>query len=82
MTENELAELTDEALLAQAKEMKSSSITTAFFIGFLVGIILYSVFNNSWGLVTLIPLFLIYKLVNNPKKNDALKAELIRRGLD
>ncbi|MFT6880566.1 MAG: cadmium resistance protein CadD (predicted permease) [Arcticibacterium sp.] len=48
--------------------MKSISIINAFLIGFLVGIIIYSVAKNTWGLLTLIPLFFIYKMVNNPKK--------------
>ncbi|MFT4735523.1 MAG: cadmium resistance protein CadD (predicted permease) [Arcticibacterium sp.] len=52
--------------------MKSISIINAFLIGFLVGIIIYTVAKNTWGLLTLIPLFFIYKMVNNPeeKKNN------------
>lgn len=43
--------------------MKNSKTIDAVIIGFLVGIIAWSVFKNSWGLVTLIPLFLIYRLI-------------------
>lgn len=46
---------------------KSVRITNAFIIGFMVGIVIYSVLANTVGLVTLIPLFIIYKLVNKPK---------------
>lgn len=40
-----------------------SPTATAFFIGFLIGIVVYSVAVNSWGVLTLIPLYLAYKLV-------------------
>lgn len=41
-------------------------ITTAFFIGFMVGIIIYSVSKNTLGFLTLIPLYIIYRLVSGP----------------
>lgn len=40
-----------------------SPTMTALFIGFLVGILVYSAAKNTWGLVTLIPLFLLYRLL-------------------
>ncbi|GAA4808808.1 hypothetical protein GCM10011365_16910 [Marinicella pacifica] len=49
------------------KNPSPSPIVNAFMIGFLVGIIIYSVAVNSWGFLTLIPLFLIYKLMQKPK---------------
>lgn len=53
---------------AENKEMNlSPKVIDAFFIGFLVGIIIYSVANNSWGLVTLIPLWLIYRMLKKSK---------------
>ena len=64
MTQKELSELTDQELLDEAKKMKSTSITNAAFIGFLIGIVIYSIVKNSWGIVTLIPLFFAYKLIN------------------
>jgi hypothetical protein len=47
--------------------MRSFSITHAFFIGFLIGIIVFSIAKSSWGMLALIPLYLIYRLVNDPK---------------
>jgi hypothetical protein len=47
---------------------KSIRVMNAFIIGFMVGIVIYSVLANTVGLVTLIPLFIIYRLVNKPKK--------------
>ncbi len=67
MTNKDLTECTDEELLAEAKKMKSFSITNALFIGFLVGVVFYSIVKNSWGMLTLIPLYFIYKMVNDPK---------------
>ncbi len=72
MKQKELSELTDQELLIEAKKMKSNSIINAFFIGFLIGIIIYSIVANSWGFFTLIPLFLAYKLIKNSKKDKVL----------
>ncbi len=83
MTNKELKDLTDQELLAEAKRMQSFSITNAFFIGFLIGIIVFSIVKSSWGFLTLIPLYLIYKMVNDPrnKRSEELKALLRERNL-
>ena len=73
MTDKERSELTDEELLQEAKRMKSNSIINAFIIGFIIAVVIYSVVKNAVGLLTLIPLFFIYKLVNNSKDDKALK---------
>ncbi|MFN7260522.1 MAG: FUSC family protein [Cyclobacteriaceae bacterium] len=75
MANKELAELTDQELLEEAKKMKSFSFTNALFIGFLAGVIIYSVAKSSWGMLTLIPLYLIYKLVNDPKNKRSKDLE-------
>lgn len=76
MTNKDLSELTDEELLDEAKKMKSFSIlSNALFIGFLVGIILYSIVKNSWGMLTLIPLYFIYKMINDPKNKRSKDLE-------
>lgn len=67
MENKNLSELTDQELLEEARKMRSFSITNALFIGFLLGIIVYSIAKNSWGMLTLIPLYLVYKLINDPK---------------
>lgn len=81
MNQKELSQLTDKELLEVAKNSKPSPIIDAFFIGFLVGIIIFSVAANSWGFVTLIPLFLIYIFLKKPKQYEALKKELEKRKL-
>jgi uncharacterized membrane protein YbjE (DUF340 family) len=81
MKQKELSELTDQELLDEAKKMKSTSITNAVLIGFMIGIIIYSVVKSSLGFFTLIPLYFIYKIINGSKNHDALKALLKERGL-
>lgn len=67
MTNKALSTLSDQELLDEAKKMKAFSITNALFIGFLIGVIFYSVVKSSWGMLTLIPLYFIYRMVNDPK---------------
>lgn len=81
MTQEELSKLTDQELLEEAKKMKSLSITNAVLIGFMIGIIIYSIVKNSVGLFTLIPLFFAYKMLNNAKNHDNLKKILKERNL-
>lgn len=81
MTQEELSKLTDEELLVEAKKMKSSSMYNALLIGAFIGIIIYSVAKNTAGFFTLIPLFIVYKLLNGSKKHDALKEVLKERNL-
>ncbi|MEM1411258.1 MAG: hypothetical protein AAGH19_02790 [Pseudomonadota bacterium] len=45
------------------KAVHLSPFATAFFIGFLIGIVIFSVSVNSWGWFTLIPLYMAYKLI-------------------
>ena len=83
MNHKEISELTDQELLDEAKEMKSFSFTNALIIGFLMGVVFYSVVKNTWGIFTLIPLFFVYKLINDPKNKryKALEKLLKERNL-
>ncbi len=81
MTKKELSELTDEELLDKAKKIKSTSITNAVLVGFMIGIVMYSIVKNSIGFLTLIPLFIAYKLINSSKNTKDLKAVLKERDL-
>lgn len=76
-----MSELTNEELLESAKNNKPSPIIDAFFIGFLVGIVIYSLAANTWGFLTLIPLFIIYLLLKKPKQYEALMKEIKNRNL-
>lgn len=68
MDNKETRDLTDETLLTEMKDNKPSPLIDAFFIGFLVGIILFSLFASTWGLLTLIPLVLAYRLLKKPRR--------------
>ncbi|MAL16413.1 MAG: FUSC family protein [Balneola sp.] len=81
MNQKELSQLSDSELLEAAQSNKPSPLVDAFFIGFLVGIIIFSVGSNAWGFLTLIPLFLIYVFLKKPKKYETLKKELKARNL-
>jgi hypothetical protein len=83
MEQKEYTKMTDQELLDEAKKMKSFSITNALLIGFLAGVIVFSFVKNSWGMLTLIPLFFIYKMVNDPKnkKSKELKSILKERNI-
>ena len=64
MKQKDLTELTDQELLEESKKPKSNTATNALLIGFLIGILLYSILVNSIGFFSLIPLFFIFKLIN------------------
>ena len=81
MTQEELSKLTDQELLDEAKKMKSTSITNAVLIGFIVGIIIYSIVKSNFGFFTLILLFFVYKIFNDSKNYNALKKILKERDL-
>jgi type IV secretory pathway VirB3-like protein len=78
MIQKKLAELTDEELLDEAKKIKSTNITNAVLIGFLMGIVFYSIVKNSWGFVTLIPLYFVYKLFNKSNHNKKELENVLR----
>jgi riboflavin transporter FmnP len=53
-----------------AKPIKSSPLINALVIGFLLGIIIYSVVNNALGFLSIIPLYLIFKLWGKQDANS------------
>ncbi|MBP6455936.1 MAG: hypothetical protein KA275_04325 [Chitinophagaceae bacterium] len=75
----EYSQFTDQELLKEAKKMKSFSITNALLIGILVGVLFFSIVKNSWGMLSLIPLYFIYKMVNDPKNKKVIALEKIMK---
>lgn len=51
----------------QTEKNKSNAIINASLIGFMIGVIAWSIAKSTVGLFTLIPLYIIYRLVNQPK---------------
>ena len=82
MEQKELSELSDQELLEEARKMKSASILHAALIGVMIGIIIYSVLKNTWGFLTLIPLYFIYRMTKKSERNEALKKLLKERNLN
>jgi uncharacterized membrane protein len=80
-TMQELSQLTDQELLAEAKKMKKASIMSALLIGIMIGVVIWSVAQNTVGLFTLIPLYFIWKVVNGSNNNKELEEVLKERGL-
>lgn len=74
MVEKALSEFTDKELLEESKKVKSSFILNAFFIGFLVGIVIFSVVKSTIGFFTIIPLYLAYRALSNSKDKEHQKA--------
>jgi hypothetical protein len=81
MNQKELSKLTDKELLEVAKNNKPSPLLDAFFIGFLVGILIFGIVANTMGFLSLIPLFLIYGFLKKPRQHEALKKELAKRNI-
>lgn len=81
MKETDFTKLSDDELKLESKKLRSRSVLNAFIIGFMIGIIIWSILKSTLGLLTLIPLFFIYKLANSSKNDKALKAVLKERKL-
>ena len=71
MHNTELPELTQEQLLAEAKKKKWNPIYRALAIGFLTGIIVYSVAHKNFGLGVFLPAFLLFLMLRGQKKSTA-----------
>jgi len=63
-------ELTPQQLSDKAKKTKSTAFINALLIGIMFGIVIWSVAHNNVDFFTLIPLYFIYKLLNNSKNNS------------
>ena len=81
MKQKKQSELSDQQSLDKEKEIKSNSTINAVLIGVMIGIVIWSVAKNNLGFFTLLPLFFVYKFINNPKKDEALKEEWKERNM-
>ncbi|RAV98434.1 FUSC family protein [Pseudochryseolinea flava] len=79
MKQRSLSELTDQELLQEVKKRKSTSIVNALLVGFLIGVIVYSVIKNTWGFLTLIPIFFAYWLINKSKRDEQELENLLKQ---
>ena len=75
MEQIDYSRMTDQELLVEVKKMKIFSLNNALLIGFSVGIVFFSIGKSSWGLLTLIPLFFTYKMINDTRNKRAKELE-------
>jgi uncharacterized protein YqhQ len=68
MDQHEIPGASDGESSEEAKSKKSKKIVNAVLIGFMIGVIVYSIAKNSVGIFTLIPLIIAFKLFNDSKK--------------
>ncbi|MCC8408899.1 hypothetical protein LJ707_08150 [Mucilaginibacter sp. UR6-1] len=81
MTQEELAQLTDEELLQRAKKLKSIYFFDALIFGVLIGIAVFSSVKNGFGLFSFLPLIYIPVAARNKTKNKPLEDVLKERNL-
>jgi hypothetical protein len=81
-SQTDLSHLSDAELLEEGKSYQASPLFDSFFIGFLVGILIYGFASSYFGFFLLIPLFLIYIFLKKPRRNEAVQRELKKRGLE
>ena len=82
MNQEKFSKMSDQELLEVKQNHKPKPLVDAFFIGFLVGIVIYSILISSYGFLTLVPLVLIYVILKKPKDHAALEKELEKRNLN
>lgn len=78
---NDYSALTLEELLAEEKKLKRNEINGAVVIGFLVGVMIFGVARNGFGIVyTVIPIVLIGGIARHSGKQKkelkAIRAEI------
>ncbi|WP_426582947.1 hypothetical protein [Mucilaginibacter sp. R-33] len=81
MKQKELAELTNDELLQEARKVKSGKLMDAVIFGFLIGVSVYSVVRNGFGLLTFLPLVYIPIAARNRVRNKEIERLVTERGL-
>ncbi len=81
MNPDDILNLSNEELIDEFNKIKPSPYFDAFFIGFLIGIVIFGIVVNTWGFATLLPLYLAYIFLKKGKRHEALKKEMHQRGI-
>lgn len=82
MNTNEFSDLSDDVLLKRAKFYKKIKIYDAVIMGFLIGVSIYSIINNGFGILTFLPLVYVPIANRNNKIRVRLKRCMAERGLE
>lgn len=78
MQSEKIKEYSNQKIESKLKELKTGNIINAFIIGITIGIFIYSVINNGFGIITFFPLAIAYLIIKNSKSNKILENELKR----
>lgn len=78
MNNKELAALSNEELLKKRQAMKNGKLINATIIGFTIGIFIYSVVNNGWGIFSFFPLIIAYLIMKNSANDKILENEILK----
>ena len=81
MMESKLNDLTTEDILNEYKRFKTYRVYDKFIVGFLIGVSIYSIINNGFGLLTFLPLIYLPVTRRNNKRFTALQEQLQKRGI-
>ncbi|AYL97990.1 FUSC family protein [Mucilaginibacter celer] len=81
MKQKELADLTNEELLQEAKKIKTNNIYDAAIFGFLIGVAVYSAVRNGFGLLTFLPLIYVPIAAKNKIRNKEVERLVKEKGL-
>jgi|GEM_PF-124272 len=82
MKAKDFSDLSDDALLKQAKFHKKTKIYDAVIVGFLIGVSIYSIINNGFGILTFLPLVYLPIANRNNKYRAKLKKSVEERGME
>jgi hypothetical protein len=76
MDTKNLSEISNEDLLKKIKEANNGKIINAFIIGLTIGVFVFSVIKNGFGIFTFFPLAIGYLVYKNSQTSKVLEAEL------
>lgn len=79
MNDHNINNQSREELLLEQKKIKKTKITTAFLMGLLLGIAVYSSVKNGIGFFTFFPLLFVYLLYKNSIKTNEREKEINAR---
>lgn len=79
MIAEQLAQLSDDALMQESKKQKSNLTLFVVFLCLMMGIAIWSATHKGSFLIACIPLFLMPILGKLDKNHKAVKAEIERR---
>jgi hypothetical protein len=89
MERKDFLKLSNDELLIEKKKLQKSKIVYALMIGFLVGILIFGIVawllspkkRLGFFIPMLFPVFFIFKMIKNSKKNTDLEEILKQRNL-